>query len=196
MVRTIPRVSAIVVVVLSFSIAGCAPVADPAASPSAEPSPSVSVTPSAQPEPDLTLPTCDSMFSAELVSALGTEGLVLQPDNRFGGPSTFDAVLSVVISLSESVTCTWVLPNSDTGFTTTVAIVSSTERSDLAAALSAPEFTASAALGGELYSYEYNGEGTYFTESHVIVGDVSVSTTYGSGVAEPLTLDAAGQVLP
>ena len=195
MVSRIPVVSAASVLLLVVALTGCVTSAEPEANPTATVSPSETPTPTTETEPQVALPTCETMFSADMVATLAADGLVLQPDNLFGGPSTFDGVLNLLNSLSESVTCTWILPNSDLIVTASVATVNSSERTQLDGVLTSEGFTVSEALTGSLYMFEYTGEGTYLREAHLVLDALSFSAQGSSGREDQLTLDAAEQLL-
>lgn len=185
-------------VVLALGACTPTPAATPTATPSSEASESASPSPS--PSAAFVLPECDSIYSPTLVAVLTAEGRTPLGDTSAaggGGWGTFDAGIEAILSgIVDRVSCTWILPASESGSTTSVAVADAAARTALIAAFTAGGFTASTTADGDLYSISVEEEFITYTESHLLTSEVWIGSAYGFGVAETLTLDAAAVVLP
>jgi len=181
--------------VITLTVSSCAPTPEPEETPTTEASPSESASPSVEPAPELALPTCDAMFSADMVATLTGEGRVAEASVTGPASSNGDIVVTFE-GQTESVRCGWILPASESGSSTAIAFIDDATRSDIESTLTAGGFTASSALGGSAFSIENQGELSSSTEFHLIVDGVWFFTIYFGGDAEALTIDAAEQLLP
>ncbi|WP_156402002.1 hypothetical protein [Agromyces sp. Soil535] len=177
-------------------LSGCAPSAPGESSPTPSPNPS---TPAASESPatpeELVLPTtCEDLFPESTEAALTAEGLEPLGDTSGAeGYGASDPSLQAMIEANESVSCTWVLPGSERGLSTSVTIVSDADREAVAAALLAAGFAQTSAVG-EYYSMESGGEFPH-TETHALYEDFWVATLDGFGTSASLyTEDAMGTV--
>lgn len=187
-------------VIALLVLAGCTPEPPPAADPSVEPSasePAEPVEPSAEP---VTLPDCDTIYSPAMVAALTAESRTNEGDVSALGPGglgSFDEGIQAILSaVDESVHCTWILPASESGSTTSIALLDDATRTALVAALATAGFTASTTASGDLYTIAVEKEFGSYTESHLLTAEVWFASAYAHGDAEALTLDAAAQLLP
>lgn len=182
-----------------LALSACTPDPEPAATPTA--SPSVTASESAAPTaPAISLPDCDSIYSPALVAALQAEGRTAEGDVSApggGGWGTFDVgVETILAALPDAVHCTWILPASESGSTTSIAVLDDASRTALVAAFASGGFVASTAPGGDLYSITVEEEFITYTESHLLTAEVWIASAYAFGDASTLTLDAAAQLLP
>lgn len=193
------RVSIALVFALSlpFVLSACAPEAPPADVPgSSAPTNGETLGPSAAP---IALPDCSTIYSPALVSTLEGEGRTLQGDvssSTGGGWGTFDVGVEVILSaIEESVHCTWVLPESESGSTTSIARLDDASRTALVAALAIADFTVSTAPSGDFYTLVVVDEFISYTEAHLLTDEFWVGSAYAFGDASILTLDAAAELL-
>jgi len=164
---------------------------------SAAPTPVESSTPEVSESPatpvELVLPGCDDLFSESTEGALAAEGLEPMGDVSApgqGGYGASDPALQALIEADESVSCTWVLPGSERGLSTSVTILSATEADTVAAELVASGFTQT----GDVYSLATGGEFPR-TEAHALHEDFWVSTVDSFGTNAPsYTEDALNTV--
>lgn len=215
---TLRRTWPLAVAVIALTLSGCAgaapeepdaPSDTASATPSETSTPEPSETPSDDADSDddadegsddapVALPDCTTIYSAALTAQLTGEGRVAEGDTSVsggGGWGSGDAVVvGVIQSAAERVSCTWVLPASESGSTTSVVRIDAGTASSLDAHLTGVAgFTASSAAGGTLYTLEVGGDFP-FSEAHLITGDLLIVTeAYGTD-AEALTLDAAAQL--
>ena len=182
-------------------LSGCAP-SDPAP-PSATPTPdlpSASSEPSPSSEPALSLPGCDALYSPAMVATLESENRESQGDVSADGPGgwgTADPAIEALLSaLPERVSCTWILPASESGSTTSVAVLDDASRTALVARLASAGFAASTAPSGDLYSLAVEDEFGTYTETHLLSERLWIASVYFGGDATAITLDAAATVLP
>lgn len=197
MARTRPSasVSAIGLAIgVTIALSGCVPPAAPEPSPSPTPvaSESESATPAAP--AGLTLPDCDTMFSADLVATLTAEGRAPETATTIGPYSNDPGVLALFSGLTDLISCDWILPASESGSTTTVALIDDATAGALEVALAEGGFSGDALGDGRLYTITVEGELVTLTEAHLIIDGAWISTTYFGGDAETLTLDAASQL--
>lgn len=192
--------SALVALVIAVGAAGCTPSTPaPSASPTASEAPTE--TPSASPtvEP-IALPDCDSIYSAGLVASLTAEGREPLGDVSgpgMGGWGTGDATLEGILSaIPERVSCTWVLPATESGSTTSIARIDEATRTTVISTLSAAGFSASVVPGGDLYTIAVEFEVGSYNETHLITDELWIMSYYSGGGSQTLTLDAAALLLP
>lgn len=200
------RIAALTAAAL-LAIAGCAG-PDPNAPPSSPDAPaSASPTPDADAGTDpgdgdtddiVVLPTCDDIYSPDLVAELTDEGRESLGDTAAagaGGWGSGDAVLVALLQgAMERVSCSWILPFSESGSTTTIIRIDDATAEFVAEHLTdTAGFTETSALGGQLYTLEVDGDFPY-SEAHLIVDGLLVATEAFGGDAEPLTLDAGTQL--
>jgi len=150
--------------------------------------------------PAITLPDCDNIYSPAMVAALESEGRTNEGDVSVpggGGWGTADGEIEAILAaIPDSVHCSWILPASESGSTTSIAVLDDTSRTALIAAFASGGFIASTAPGGDLYSITVEEEFITYTESHLLTADVWIGSEYAFGDASTLTLDAAAQLLP
>ncbi|MBX9471203.1 hypothetical protein [Microcella sp.] len=187
-------------VVILLALSGCAPETEPDAEPSAEPS---AIEPSASSEPapePIVLPGCDDIYSPALVAALEGEGRTSEGDVSTpggGGWGTFDVGIETILAAIDArVSCTWILPASESGSTTSIAVLDGVSRTALIAALAGAGFTASTTPSGDLYTLAVEEEFITYTEAHLLTSDLWFGSAYSFGDATVLTLDAAAELLP
>lgn len=163
---------------------------------SATPTPASSSTPEVSDGPvtpaPLVLPGCEELFPESTEATLAAEGLEPQGDVSApgqGGYGASDPSLQALIEADESVSCTWVLPGSERGFSTSVTILSATEADTVAAELEASGFAHTEAIG-DVYSLETGGEFPR-TESHALYEDFWVSTVDSFGTSASRYTEAA-----
>lgn len=168
---------------------------------SAAPTPVDSSTPEVSESPatpaEFVLPGCDDLFSESIEGTLAAEGLEPMGDVSGPGQGGFgasDPSLQALIEADQSVSCTWVLPGSERGLSTSVTILSATESDTVAAELVASGFSQSTATGA-LYSIETGGEFPR-TEAHELYEGFWVATVDSFGTSASLyTEDALGTVI-
>ena len=195
--------AALIVAALAVSLVGCTPTPEPtpSASPSESPSASESATPSATPTAEpIALPDCGGIYSPALVASLTAEGRTSIGDvsgPETGGWGTADTTLpGILASLPERVSCTWILPATESGSTTSIARLDAASRTAVIAALVAGGYTASTIPQGELYSIAVELEIGTYNESHLLTDEFWFASYFSGGQAESLTLDAAALLLP
>lgn len=181
--------------VIALTVSSCTSTPETEATPSTEASPSASPSPSIEPAPELVLPTCDAMFSADMVATLTGEGRVAEASVT-GPPSSNADTVVTFEGQAETVRCGWILPASESGSSTAIAFIDDATRSEIESTLTAGGFAASSVLGGSGFSVENQGELSSSTEFHLIVDGVWFFTLYFGGDAQALTVDAAEQLLP
>lgn len=189
--------TAAVMLAAGLLLVGCTPAAapDPSSSPGASTSPSASS--SAAP---VALPGCDAIYSAGVIATLESEGREPEGDISEpyqGGWGTLDAGLEALLAaIDERVSCTWVLPASESGSTTSVARLHEATRTAVLDALATAGFAAMPVDGGELWTYRFEDDFITYTEAHVITETLWIGSVYTFGDAQTLTLDAAALLLP
>ncbi|MGY6498392.1 MAG: hypothetical protein ACXIUP_09220 [Microcella sp.] len=200
----IARTAALAVAALIVA-AGCTG-PDPNALPSSPEAPAVSPSPSTDAgatdgdnaTSTVALPSCDEIYSPELIAELSDEGRDALGDTAAagaGGWGSGDAVLVALLQgAMERVSCSWILPFSESGSTTTIIRIDDATATFLDEHLSdTAGFEVTSALGGQLYTLEVEGDFPY-SEAHLIVDGLLVATEAFGGDAEPLTLDAGTQL--
>lgn len=198
-----PSFSAVVpvgaIVCLTLALAGCVPGAapDPTSSPAASASPSASASPAPSP---VALPECDAIYSPALVTTLEADGREPQGDVSgpgTGGWGTLDPALErLLVSIDERVSCTWILPASESGSTTSIARLDDANRTSLLDTLATAGYTATPIDGGELWTIAVEEEFITYTEAHLVTTTLWIGSLYTFGDAQTLTLDAAALLLP
>jgi len=160
----------------------------------------------------LTVPTCDTMYSADLTTTLLEElrtGVGDTSEGDFGYGTTNQELVPLLKAVRSDlrISCTWYLPASESVSVTSVAIVSGEVLGDVTAVLRASGAGSAETGGGTLYTFDSTSSDESFdyiaTEAHFVV-DVPcpaslaeetcgawVSSNYAFGEAQPLTLDAA-----
>lgn len=190
-----------VALMLLLAVSGCTgtPSTEPSDESTSSPVPEASETAPPQPEP-ITLPDCDSIYSPALVAALEAEGRTSEGDVSTpggGGWGTFDVGIETILAaIDDRVSCTWILPASESGSTTSIAVLDDASRTALVAALAGAGFTASTSPSGDLYSIAVEEEFITYTETHLLTADLWFASAYSFGDATVLTLDAAAELLP
>jgi hypothetical protein len=160
----------------------------------------------------LSVPTCETMYSADLSTALLEElrtnvGDTSEGDFGYGTTNQELIPLLKAVRSDLRISCTWYLPASESVSVTSVAIVSGEVLGDVTAVLRASGAGSAEAGGGTLYTFDSTTSDESLdyiaTEAHFVV-DVPcpaslaeetcgawVSSNYAFGEAQPLTLDAA-----
>ncbi len=163
-------------------------------------------------EEGLSVPTCDTLYSADLTRQLLAELRTNVGDTSEGnvgyGTTNQDLVpLLTSVRSDLRISCTWYLPASESVSVTSVAIVSGDVLDDVAGVLRGVGAGSAEAGGGTLFTIDQatSDESPDYiaTEAHFLV-DVPcpaslaedscgawVTTNYAFGKAQPLTLDAA-----
>jgi hypothetical protein len=160
----------------------------------------------------LAVPTCETMYSADLSTTLLEElrtnvGDTSEGDFGYGTTNQELIPLLKAVRSDLRISCTWYLPASESVSVTSVAIVSGEVLGDVTAVLRASGAGSAEAGGGTLYTFDSTTSDESLdyiaTEAHFVV-DVPcpaslaeetcgawVSSNYAFGEAQPLTLDAA-----
>ena len=160
----------------------------------------------------LSVPTCETMYSADLSTTLLEElrtnvGDTSEGDFGYGTTNQELIPLLKAVRSDLRISCTWYLPASESVSVTSVAIVSGEVLGDVTAVLRASGAGSAVAGGGTLYTFDSTTSDESLdyiaTEAHFVV-DVPcpaslaeetcgawVSSNYAFGEAQPLTLDAA-----
>lgn len=180
-----------------IALTGCTPAAAPEPSVSATASASTTASPTPTP---VALPACDAIYSPALVTTLEADGREAQGDVSSpgaGGWGTLDPALETLLAaIDERVSCTWILPASESGSTTSVARLDDANRTALLDALATAGYTATPIDGGELWTIAVEEEFITYTEAHLVSATLWVGSLYTFGDAQTLTLDAAALLLP
>lgn len=166
----------------------------------------------AAPDAGLSVPTCETIYSSDLVSTLLDEVRTNVGDTSegdFGYGTTNQDLVPLLKNVRNDlrISCTWYLPASESVSVTSVAILSSDTLDDISALLKAAGAGSAEAGGGTLYTIDSttSDESPDYisTEAHFLteipcptsLAEAScgawVSTNYAFGEAQPLTLDAA-----
>jgi hypothetical protein len=181
-------------------LSACAPSGDGetgATTPADSPTPDVSESPATPTPAERVLPGCEDLFPESTEAALAAEGLEPMGDVSApgqGGYGASDPSLQALIEAGENVSCTWALPGSERGLSTSVTTLSATDAETVAAELLATGFSRSTA-SGDLYSMETGGEFP-LTEAHALYEDSWVSTVDSFGTsAASYTEDALDTVI-
>ena len=160
----------------------------------------------------LTVPTCDTLYSADLTAQLLEElrsNFGDTSEGNVGYGTTNQDLVPLLTSVRSDlrISCTWYLPASESVSVTSVAIVSGEALDEVAGVLHGVGAGSAEAGGGTLFTIDSatSDESPDYiaTEAHFLV-DVPcpaslaedscgawVTTNYAFGQAQPLTLDAA-----
>jgi len=160
----------------------------------------------------LSVPTCETMYSADLSTTLLEElrtnvGDTSEGDFGYGTTNQELIPLLKAVRSDLRISCTWYLPASESVSVTSVAIVSGEVLGDVTAVLRASGAGSAEAGGGTLYTFDSTTSDESLdyiaTEAHFVVEvpcpaslaeetcGAWVSSNYAFGEAQPLTLDAA-----
>jgi hypothetical protein len=158
------------------------------------------------------VPDCTTIYSAGLQAAFAEEGRELIGDRSgsgYGWGSVNDDLVKILQETRSDlrVSCTWYLPASESGSTTTIAIFASELLPDIEAALTQESASVDNLGGGQLWKLDQtssNLSGDFdANESHFLVSTTCpaslaepectlwVASTFSSGSSERLTRDAA-----
>jgi hypothetical protein len=171
----------------------------------------VEPTPDVATEEDV-VPDCQTMYSAGVLAAFSDEGRELIPQDPAAGYGWGSVNQDLVKILQDvrsdlTVSCTWYLPASESGSTTTVAIIASELLPDIETALRADQGSRESLGEGTLWkldqtssniSGEFDANETHFLVSTTCPASLAepectlwISSTYSFGSSERLTRDAA-----
>lgn len=158
------------------------------------------------------VPGCDTMYSAGVLAAFSEQGRELIPQDPAAGYGWGSVNQDLVKILQDvrsdlKVSCTWYLPASESGSTTTVAIISSEFLPDIESALRADQGARESLGDGTLWKLDQtssNISGDFdANETHYLVSTTCpaslaepectlwIASTYSFGSSERLTRDAA-----
>jgi hypothetical protein len=158
------------------------------------------------------LPTCDTLYSADLNATLLEQVRVNMGDTSDGnygyGTTNLELVgLLKAVRGDLRISCTWYLPASESGSVTSLAIIAPDVEATIAGVLSEAGAVESSAGGGTLWTIDDAASGAsedyIATEAHFMapvacpasLAETSCigwfSTNYSFGQAENLTVDAA-----
>jgi hypothetical protein len=181
---------------VTLVVVGCTPT--PAAEPSAAPSASSaepSSTPTPSPEP-IALPDCESIYSAGVVATLTAEGRSLIGDVSGPGMGGWgiadDSIEAILSTIDERVSCTWVLPATESGSTTSIARLDDATRATLIDAFTAAGYS----VDGTLFEIEVDSEIGSYNETHILADGFWIGSYFSGGDSATLTSDALAQLLP
>ena len=158
------------------------------------------------------VPSCDTIYSAGVVSAFSDQGRELvpqEPSAGYGWGSVNPELVRVFQDVRSDlkVSCTWYLPASESGSTTTVAIISSEFVPDIESALRADQAVRETLGEGTLWkldqtssniSGEFDANETHYLVSTTCPASLAepectlwIASTFSFGSSERLTRDAA-----
>jgi len=158
------------------------------------------------------VPDCDTMYSAGLLAAFTDEGrnlVSLDPAAGYGWGSVDTNLVKILQEVRSDlkVSCTWYKPASESGSTTTVAIISSDILPDIEEALRQSGASRETLEGGTLWkldqtsssiSGEFDANETHFLVSTTCPASLAetecilwIASTFSFGSSELLTTDAA-----
>jgi hypothetical protein len=158
------------------------------------------------------VPDCDTIYSAGVLSAFAEQGRELisqDPAAGYGWGSVNEDLVRFLQDVRSDlkVSCTWYLPASESGSTTTVAIISSEFVPDIELALRADQGAREVLGEGALWkldqtssniSGEFDANETHFLVSTPCPASLAepectlwISSTFSFGSSERLTRDAA-----
>ena len=177
-------------------LSGCTPEPSPEASPSVEPSSSEPAEPSEPPVEPIVLPDCDSIYSPAVVAMLTGEGRTSLGDVSapgMGGWGTGEPTIEAILAdIDERVSCTWILPASESGSTTSIARLDDATRTELVAAFTAAGYVAD----GDLFEIEVDSVVGSSNETHLLTEEFWIGSSFSGGDSALLTGDARDQLLP
>jgi hypothetical protein len=163
-------------------------------------------------EAGLSVPTCDTIYSSDLVTELTSQERSNVGDTSegdFGYGTTNQDLVSQLKNVRSDlrISCTWYLPASESVSVTSVAIVTGDVLDDVERVLASVGAGSAEAGGGTLFTIDSatsdESPGYIATEAHFLTDiacpaslagescGVWVSSNYAYGQARPLTLDAA-----
>ena len=158
------------------------------------------------------VPDCDTIYSTGILSAFADEGRELIPQDPaagYGWGSVNQDLVRILVDVRSDlkVSCTWYLPASESGSTTTVAIISSEFLPDIESALRADQGSRESLGDGTLWkvdqtssniSGEFDANETHFLVSTTCPASLAepectlwIASTFSFGSSERLTRDAA-----
>lgn len=158
------------------------------------------------------VPDCDTIYSPGVLSAFADEGRELVPENPsagYGWGSVNDELVQIMANVRADLTvsCTWYLPASESGSTTTVAIIASEIVPDIESALRADSGARESLGEGDLWKLDQTSSnisgGFDANETHFLVPTTCpaslaepectlwIASTFSFGSSERLTRDAA-----
>ena len=161
------------------------------------------------------VPDCSTMYSDGLVSAFTDEGRELEGDltaTGFGWGTVNQDLVAILgeVRSDLKISCTWYLPASESGSSTTVAIIATEQVENIEAALTDEEGTSDPLGDGALWKVDQtssNISGDFdANEAHFLVSTpcpaslaetdctLWISSTFSFGSSESLTRDAAEQL--
>ncbi len=167
--------------------------------------------PEAASEEDV-VPECDTIYSAGVTAAFadqGREPIPLDPAAGYGWGSVNQDLVGILQDVRSDlrVSCTWYLPASESGSTTTVAIISSEFLADIESALRADQGSRESLGEGSLWKLDQTSSnisgGFDANETHFLVTTICptslaepectlwIASTFSFGSSERLTRDAA-----
>jgi hypothetical protein len=148
------------------------------------PDPEVTPLPVGDPE----LPLCEDYYLETTEAELLASGMELLGDVSApgqGGYGASDPALQAIMQANLSRSCTWALPASERGLTTTVTFISEEDRMAIGGILDASGF-AHTTTGAEYWTRQTDGMSADLeSESHAIDGSLWVATREGFGVTAP-----------
>lgn len=181
--------------IVALAAAGCAPtpVAEPSAPPSETATPSSTPTPTAEP---VALPECDTIYSDAVVATLTSEGRSLIGDVSapgMGGWGTSDDSIEAILStIDDRVSCTWILPATESGSTTSIARLDEATRTTLVDAFTAAGYS----VDGDRFEIAVDSEFATYNETHILTDGFWIASVFSGGDSALLTNDALAQLLP
>jgi hypothetical protein len=158
------------------------------------------------------VPDCQTMYSAGVLAAFTDEGRELIPQDPaagYGWGSVNQDLVTILQNVRSDLTvsCTWYLPASESGSTTTVAIIASELLPDIESALRADQGSRESLGDGTLWkldqtssniSGDFDANETHFLVSTACPASLAepectlwISSTFSFGSSERLTRDAA-----
>lgn len=161
------------------------------------------------------VPDCSTMYSNGLISAFTDEGRELEGDLTASGFGWGTVNQDLVAILSDvradlKVSCTWYLPASESGSSTTIAIIATEQVENIEQALRDEDSTPDALGAGQLWkvdqssssiSGEFDANEAHFLVSTPCPASLAetdctlwIASTFSFGSSESLTRDAAEQL--
>jgi hypothetical protein len=158
------------------------------------------------------VPDCDTMYSAGVLAAFAEQNRALvpqEPSAGYGWGSVNDDLILIMQNVRSDlkVSCTWYQPASESGSTTTVAIIASELVPDIEAALRADQGARESLGEGTLWkldqtsssiSGEFDANETHYLVSTSCPASLAepectlwIASTFSFGSSERLTRDAA-----
>lgn len=156
--------------------------------------------PAATDEPvPVALPTCDTLYSPTLTDELTDEGRTSEGDTAAAGAGGWGSgdptMVATLQGAADRVSCTWILPNSSSGSTTTVVRLDEATSASLQTHLvDVAGFTEATVGTSTLYTLSVEGDFPY-SEAHLFAEGLLIASEYFNGDAEVLTRGAASMLL-